>query len=147
MDDSFQLDPSSEDFDSDDVAMLVNEQASVVANGNGISGSEFVLYSVDDDIIPRQYRRLGQTQDQFGIAEGPFSNYFYLAFGGWSERVRGTSGALLTYSIPVLMVSFLLGALLTGNVDTPAMLTGRHCHNHNYLVTNVFIPKVLKGLT
>jgi len=110
MDDSQQ--PEHEDLDQDhhdiDSAMAATDH-SFVGNGNGGMGSEFVFYSVDDDIVPRQYRRFVSGQHQ----ERLYGNYDYL--GGWSERVRSTSNVLLTYVIPLLIVAFVVGALLTGD--------------------------------
>jgi hypothetical protein len=110
MDDPQESDPVDLDHPEVDVDMVATDQSAFVAKGNGGMGSEFVLYSVDDDIIPRQYRRLVSGQHQ----EHLYGNYDYL--GGWSERVRNTSGILLTYVLPVLIVTFIVGALLTGNL-------------------------------
>lgn len=112
MEDSLPLDQSPNDIDDPDVIMVATDR-SFVANGNG-GGSEYVLYSVDDDIVPRQYRRM---QEKLGAQGGPYNYYYYyynLALSGWSEAVRNTSGMLLTYVIPFLFVVFFVGAMLTG---------------------------------
>jgi hypothetical protein len=97
----------SDSFDIGDMDDPIPDPPPFVANGNG-GGVEVVLYSVDEDIIPREFHRLASTQSEY-VVSGPI-----LQIGEWSETVRNTSGMLITYVIPVLMTSFIVGALLTG---------------------------------
>ena len=116
-------------FVSTDVTdTMSSEDQSSSSSSSSSSLVEFVLYSVGDDIIPRSCRRVSSddiTQSHF--TRRHVDVLIRPALSAWIATISSTTGQLLTYCVPILILAFVVGAALIGWL---LLLIDLFCYEH-----------------
>jgi len=100
------MDAMTNDEDDDDVdTALATERPPV---------SDQIVFTVGDDILPRYYTQSAGSSELAADAVVPYELY-PAATGDWARRVGDTSGVVIVCGVPVILVVFIVGVLLTAS--------------------------------
>jgi len=94
-------------MDDDDV----DDHDSLLSTKPPVPGQ--IVFAVGDDILPRYYSQSPSPPDTDGLHVVVPYELYPAATADWAQRVRNTSGTVVVCGVPIIVVLFTVGVLLT----------------------------------